>query len=300
MKAPDYWKTHYVVGSRPEQIARSLKSTSFVSQAQSFELTFFESDKSAPNILISQGSGGHAFVFAELGYCLYQKGYNVFIMPKHGGFTINELALRHFDALRHISTSFNERIGIFSEGLGGFVAFYVALASGPLKSVICQNSPALLTEEEFKDAVIRSGQRATLPLLNFLSKVTPQLRVPISLYLNWKGLIDSNDPNRRVETQLVNGYLKDPDFDRWYPVAAVASLLSTPPPRPLSELTTPTMFMVSQRGFGGDPYVHYLKDLYDRLAVQKQWTMVDGSVYWMLSHSHEAAEIICDWFSRTL
>jgi hypothetical protein len=34
-----------------------------------------------------------------------------------------------------------------------------------------------------------------------------------------------------VERRLVlDGYLADPDFDRWYPVSAVMSLLTTPPP----------------------------------------------------------------------
>jgi hypothetical protein len=50
---------------------------------------------------------------------MHLKGYNVFIMPRHGGYTISELMLRHIDPLKQISCDFNDRIGIYGEGLGG-------------------------------------------------------------------------------------------------------------------------------------------------------------------------------------
>ena len=89
-----YWKNHYVVETSTDEIEQNLKLTSFTSEGKNFELIYFsarggEKDKSAPNILISQGSGGHAYVFAELGYLIHLKGYNVFIMPKHGGHGYN-------------------------------------------------------------------------------------------------------------------------------------------------------------------------------------------------------------------
>lgn len=152
MQNPDYWKEHYVIESDADEIERNIRLTHFVSGGKNFDLIYFEKGKDAPNILISQGSGGHAYVFAELGYKIYQKGYNVFIMPKHGGYTINELMKRHNDALRHISNNFNKRVGVFSEGLGGFVVFYLALAHGLVKSIVCQNSPGILTKKKFQEA----------------------------------------------------------------------------------------------------------------------------------------------------
>jgi pimeloyl-ACP methyl ester carboxylesterase len=300
LKAPSYWKDHYVIESSAEEIGQNLKVSTFPSGGQNLELIHFEVSKAAPNILISQGSGGHAFVFGELGYFVHKRGYNVFIMPKHGGRTINDLVVRHVDALRYISSSFTERIGVFSEGLGGLVSFYVALRHGAFKSAIYQNAPALLTEQAFSDAVIRGQRKALLPIFKLLLTLFPGIKVPISSYLNWRDLIDSKEGNRQVEKRLVAGYLGDPDFDRWYPVEAVMSLLRTPPPRPLAELNIPTMFMVSQRGVGGTPYVKYLEALYDRLPVRKKMTKIDGSAYWMLSHPTEAAEIICEWFVETL
>jgi len=94
-----------------------------------------------------------------------------------------------------------------------------------------------------------------------------------------------------------DGYLNDPDFDRWYPLSHMMSLISTTPPNPLSELDTPTMFVVGR----GGPTPAYIKALYDRLPpIKKKLIEVNGSVYWMLSHPVEAADVLCDWFDETV
>jgi hypothetical protein len=110
-------------------------------------------------------------------------------------------------------------------------------------------------------------------------------------------LIDTRTDSRDLERRLVvDGYLKDPDFDRWYPLSAVLSLVTTPPPAPLEQLTTPTMFVVASEG----PTPDYIVDLYQRLpAIPKRLIQVDGSVYWMLSHQRQATALIADWFSAT-
>ncbi len=305
LKDTNYWKKHYVIEANVDEIERNIKSTTFTSGGEVFELIYFEKGKNALNILISQGSGGHAYVFAELGYMIYLKGYNVFIMPKHGSYTITELMARHKDALNHISDNFSKRIGVFSEGLGGFVVFYLALAHGPMKSIVCQNSPGILTEKEFQKAVFQGKDGAAkrrkklLPLLKILVELLPKMRLPISTYLNFEELIDTKEQSRKIELHLVKeGYLNDPDFDTSYPLSAIMSLVLTPPPNPLSVLDIPTMFLVPTRGWA-DP--SYARDLYYRLPdIKKKFVEVDGSVFWMVSHPEEAAEIICEWFKETL
>ncbi|MEW5817167.1 MAG: hypothetical protein AB1798_17460 [Spirochaetota bacterium] len=307
MKKADYWKKYYVVETHPDDIEKDIKLISFTSEGETFELLFFEKDKNAPNILISPGSGGHAYVFAELGYQMYLKGYNIFIMPKHGSYSVNELIARHVDALKHISRNFNDRIGSFGEGLGGYVIFYLALAQGPVKSIVCQNSPAIMTEKEYHEAIVKdsgpwtgSAQRRKiiLPLAKLLVRILPSLKLPISSYLDWKALIDTREENRSLETHLVaDGYLNDPDFDRWYTLSAIMSLISTPPPNPITALKIPTMFLLNLKG----PTPFYIKDLYNRLPpIKKKLVEIDGSVYWMLSHPRDEAKIVCEWFDETL
>jgi hypothetical protein len=115
-------------------------------------------------------------------------------------------------------------------------------------------------------------------------------------------LLDTKEGNRVIETRLVrDGYLNDPDFDKWFPLSAIMSLLLTPPPQPLTALQIPTMFLVSLRGFGGKAFVEYVKDVYKRLPDgKKRFVEVDGSVYWMLSHPKQAADVIGEWFDETL
>ncbi|SRR6266851_36890 len=303
----NYWKQYYVLETDADEIERHLQRTTFPSSGKEFELTYFEEGKNAPTILISQGSGGHAYVFAELGYHMHLRGYNVCIMPKHGGVTIRELMSRHKDALEHIAAHFNDRIGVFAEGLGGYVVFYLALTESLMKSVVFQNAPAILTEEKFREAILQGKgaahrRKMLLSVANMLLSIAPSVKLPISSYLDWKELIDTKEENRAVETRLVReGYLHDPDFDRWYPLSAIMSLLVTPPPQPLTALKIPIMFLVALRGFGGSAFVEYVEDLYQRLpTVKKRLVEVDGSVYWMLSHPKEATERICEWFDETL
>ena len=298
----NFWKTHYVLTTDAGEIERHVKRTHFSSDGAEFEMIYFEKDRNAPNILISEGSGGHAYIFAELGYLMHQRGYNVFIMPRHGGVLIRALVRRHRDALAHIATHFDDRIGVFAEGLGGFAVFYLTLTEHPpLKSVVYQNSPALIDDPEWR-AVALQGKGFLFALGRLLAWLVPNIPFPISAYLNWKALIDSKRENHEIEDRLVRkGYLKDPDFDRTYPISAVMSLVINPPPGSVAQMKTPTLFMVASRGFGGEAYISYLKRLYDKIVLaRKKLISVDGSVYWMLSHPKEAAEVICGWFNETM
>ena len=109
--------------------------------------------------------------------------------------------------------------------------------------------------------------------------------------------MDTKEDSRKIEEPLIKRFLEDPDFDRWYPLSAVMSLVTTPPPKPLSELNIPTMFLVPVRGFKPD----YEKDLFLRLPeINKKLVEVDGGVFWMCSHPGQAAKVICDWFDETV
>lgn len=114
MRSLEYWK-RYPVETDPEVIAARLRTTRVVDADGALELVSFPGDHGAPAILISQGTAGHAYVFAELGYHMNARGYHVFIMPRHGGRTIDQLVARHERVLGHIARVCSDRIGIFSE-----------------------------------------------------------------------------------------------------------------------------------------------------------------------------------------
>ena len=65
------------------------------------------------------------------------------------------------------------------------------------------------------------------------------------------------------------------------------------------DMRIPTMFLVPTRDKLMS--VSYVRDLYDRLPpIKKKFVEVNGGHWWMLSHSKEAAQVICDWFDETL
>lgn len=298
----DYWKKYYVIGTDADKIERSIMLDTFSSAGESFDLVCFIKNKSTPNILISPGSGSHSYVFAELGYQMRIRDYNVFIMPKHGGATITKLMQRHKDAIRFIAANYNDRIGVFAEGLGGYASFCLALTNGSMKSSVYMNAPVIMTEKKFQDAWMQGNgaakrRKMILPFAKLIFKIFPKLKLPIRLYLDFKEMIDTKEDNWKIEMPLVESFFKDPDFDKWYPLSAIMSLVDTVPPKSLSELKVPTMFLVPIRGF----FPTYEKDLFNRLpAIKKRIVEVDGSVFWMVSHPYEAAKIICQWFDETL
>jgi alpha-beta hydrolase superfamily lysophospholipase len=302
MRGSDYWKLHYVLGGNAAEIERRLTHSSFRSANRLWRMLALHASPEAPSVLVSPGSAGHAYVFAELAFAICRRGFNVFVMPKHGSASVTELVARHIDAARHIAESYRGSIGLFGEGLGGYVAFYVALSESPVRSVACENSPAILTDPEFHAAMMAGvgaarRRRRLLPALKLLGRAFPRLPVPIPLYLNFKEMIDSKEPAHSIEARIVDAYSKDPDFDRRYALSHVLSLLSTPPPRALEQLKIPTMFIVANRGITPA----YIRGLFERLPVaQKQLLEVDGSVFWMVSHAEQAAGALGDWFAKTL
>ena len=68
----------------------------------------------------------------------------------------------------------------------------------------------------------------------------------------------------------------------------------------------PTMFVVAD----GGPTPAYVRQLYSELPLaqlygelplaMKRLHEVQGSVYWMLSHPNEAADVLAEWFNQTM
>ena len=89
MRAPDYWKSHYVTSTDRAEIDLALRACMSENWRRKLGADLLLNALDAPDVLISQGSGGHGYVFAELAYRVHLWGFNVFVMPKHGGRTVN-------------------------------------------------------------------------------------------------------------------------------------------------------------------------------------------------------------------
>jgi len=300
MKNPNYWK-NYVYETDPEEIEGNLRQATFKSRGLNLSLKYFEKDRNAPNILLIGGTSIYSLFGADIMYEMHLRDYNVFGVDfqghgdsegKRGDFTIGELVENCSDAAKYISANFNDRIGAIGASLGGFVTLYLGLAHGPVKSISCQN-PAILTEKKFQDEVTQKA-KGVLPLAKLLAKLFPKVKIPVTLYVDFKGF-----PETERERKIFEKSIKDPDTVKWYTLRTAMSQILTSPPNPLEELRIPTMFLVPTRDKLMS--VSYVRDLYDRLPpVKKKSVEVDGGHWWMLSHPREAAKEICDWFDETL
>lgn len=300
MKDQNYWK-NYVYETDTEEIERNIRRTTFKSRGLNLSLKYFEKDKNAPNILWITGAGCHSLYLAELEYHMHLRGYNVFGIDfqghgdsegKRGDFTIDELVENCNDAAKYIFSNFNDRIGAIGGSLGGLVTFYLGLAQGSVKSIICQY-PGILTEKKFQDAAVKKA-KIILPLGKLSAKLFPKMKIPTALYVDWKEL-----PETEREKEISEKYIKDPDIVKWYTLRAVISQISTPPPNPIEELKIPTMFLAPTRDKALS--ISYVRDLYDRLPpIKKKLVEIDGGHYWLVSHPREAAKVFCDWFDETL
>ena len=72
----------------------------------------------------------------------------------HGGSNSEPARRPPSGSSAHIGREFNDRIGLYGEGLGGYVPFYLALAHAPIVSLICQNASAILTEPAYHQALL--------------------------------------------------------------------------------------------------------------------------------------------------
>lgn len=221
----------------------------------------------------------------RVAYRLRTFGYNVYIMPKHGVATVSQLVTRHRDALARIRATGCGRVAMYGGRPGRSRGLLWRPPGRIVGGVACENSPAILTEPEYRRSLLHDSglwtkaarrRRWLLPLLGPLVRVFPRLPIPIAAYLPWTDLIDSRlGPREREERLVREGYLQDPDFDRWYPLSAVMSLLTTPPPGRVEELMVPLMFTVAKDG----PTPAYVESLFDHLPSHpKKLVRVDSSV----------------------
>lgn len=299
MKTRDYWKK-YICETDAAEIKRNLKQTTFKSRNLSLSLKYFEKSKDAPNIMWVVGTGCHSLYLAELGYHMHLRGFNTFGIDfqghgdsegKRGDFTLSELVRNCIDATSYISRNYNKHVGAVGVSMGGFVTFYLSLSYSAVKSIACLN-PGIVTEKAFKDEVTRL-RKAPL-LARVVARLFPGMMIPTERCVDFMGLAGTEGERRHVAT-----YLNDPNTVKRYTLRAVMSLISTPSPSPLEELSVPTMFLAPVRD--ALMSVSYVRSLYDQLPdIKKKLVEIDGSHYWMSSHPREAAGVICDWFQETL
>jgi len=178
-----------------------------------------------------------------------------------GSYTISELVIDTRATVGYARKRFGDPIAVGGSSQGGIVAFYFAATDEPVAGVICHNIADL--GDPLSIRLTRNPSLSSLlkPVLKVFAPIFPEMRVPISFYLN-------------LEAEEMRGYgtLKafvdqDPLVVKSIRLKGLASLASEKLPRPVEQITTPVLVLHSGRDniFPSD----YIEGIYNRLTCKK-------------------------------
>jgi len=156
---------------------------------------------------------------------------------------------------------FNGRIAVAGSSQGGIVAFYVAATDEKLAGVVCHNVADLGDPASVRLTRNPALSRFMKPMLKIFASLAPELKIPISLYLDLEAEPMRGFGNAKVFLD------QDPLAYRSIRLKSMASLASEKLPRPVEQITTPVQILHAGRDniFPQD-YVEYI---YRKLTCKK-------------------------------
>ncbi|HEY5527041.1 MAG TPA: alpha/beta hydrolase [Candidatus Anoxymicrobiaceae bacterium] len=251
-------------------------------------LDIFAADGAKPTLVFVPGTSVYARFYAEFMHKMRLLGFNVVGFDprghgmsegRRGSYTIETL-LRDTEAVvTWAMDRFGDGVALSGSSQGGITAFYAAGRDERLKAVVCHNIAVLGEPEAFS---ISRWPRFSALFAKMLpmAAITPELRIPISTYLDL-----SAEPTRfgRDALEFVK---EDPLAVLAIATKAMASLASTPPPRPIEEITTP--ILVIQGELDAMFTEFYTRRIYDRLTCEREFVLVAGATHLVLTNNVDA------------
>lgn len=241
----------------------------------------FEAGKGKPTVVYIPGTSVYALFYIEIIHGLYRQGFNVVgFDPRgqgqsgglRGDYTIMEHVADAKACVAYARERFQGPVFVMGSSQGGIEAFYLAAGDDPgVDGVICHNIADLTDPDSVR--LSRFGPRGKVPrsvaissrgltlIIRTLARLFPRARVPIAAYL------DLRSEPMRVFGDAWEFILQDPLALQHITLRAVASLVSTPLPRPIEQIKTPTLVLHSS----GDHIFpqDYIMRLYNRLTCEK-------------------------------
>jgi pimeloyl-ACP methyl ester carboxylesterase len=247
-------------------------------------LDVFCAQDATRTVVFVPGTSVYSLFYAEYMHKLRLMGFNVVGFDprghgrsggKRGSYTVQTL-LRDAEAVvTYAMDRFVGSVAMSGSSQGGIVSFYAAGRDERLSAVVCHNI-AVLDEPEVFSISRWPAASAAFARLMPLASLTPELRVPISTYLDL-----SAEPTRfgRDALQFVK---EDPLAVLSIALKAMASLSSEPPPRPVEEIDIPVMVIQGELDEMFTEY--YVRRIYDRLTCEKEFLVVNGATHLVLTN----------------
>jgi pimeloyl-ACP methyl ester carboxylesterase len=187
---------------------------------------------------------------------------------------------------------YSRNVFVVGSSQGGIVAFYIAASQSRVRGVVCHNLADLSDPESVRLTRYPTLSRLLKPLLA-ISRIAPNVQIPISLYLDLK----------REETRLFgnakNFVDQDPLALKSISLRAMASLANTPLPCPLEKVPTPVMILHGEKDsiFPRD----YVEKIFERLPQPKMFHLVKDRPHLLLTdYVDEVIPPVEQWFREML
>jgi len=241
--------------------------------------------KGAPTLVFIPGTSAYAQVYAQFGFDLLKRGFNVIgFDPRghgqssgpRGDYTINGLVEDTMAVAKYARNRFGGKIVLSGSSQGGMAAFYAAAADDSLAAAVCHN----IADLNGKDNIILSKIRPPqflVPVASFFMKLYGSYSIPISLYLN---LTKEKFPDGTSAATLLK---EDPLAVSWITFRALNSLMRTELSKPVEEIKVPIMLIHAEKD-NIFPQA-YVEGIYNRLTCKKNYLLLKDTEHLVMTNN---------------
>ncbi len=273
---------------------------STVSDGIHIHLDVIEVDRGRPTVVFMPGTNAYALLYGEFLAALAGRGYNIvgFDPRGHGrsggdrgSYTIPELVSDMASAVSYARERFGDPVVVAGSSQGGITAFYFCAAGGPAAGAICHNAADLSDPDSVRLTRNPSFSRMMKPAVIFFARILPELRIPITIYLDLKSEQIRNLGNSR------DLLYQDPLAVPYIRLRGMASLAGEKPRRPIEEIKTPILIVHGGRDsiFPRD----YIEGIYNRLTCRKSLKVYPGFAhYLMFDHIDAILPDVTGWIEE--
>ena len=265
-----------------------IEEDSIACGGERLHLDVFESPGSKRAMVFVPGTSLYALAYAEYMHKMRLMGFNVVGFDprghgrsggRRGSYTLDTLLEDAAAVVGYAMDRFGDGVAISGSSQGGIVAFYSAARDDRLRAAVCHNiavmdEPAVYSISRWP-AVARMAGRF-MPLAG----LTPELRLPISVYLDLAA-----EPTR-FGMNALEFVKQDPLVVLAVALKALASLVSAPLGRPVEDISVPVM--VLQAELDALFTEGYTRSIYDRLTCEKELLVVGGATHLILTNDVDA------------
>jgi len=256
---------------------------SVLSAGVNLHLDVIEIDRNRPTVVFMPGTNAYAILYGEFLSALADNQYNIVGFDprghgrssgRRGSYTLPELVEDLRTAVEYAQNRFGDPIVASGSSQGGITAFYLAAEGYPFAGVICHNLADLGDPESIRITRSPGLSRLMKPILTLLARAFPELKIPITSYINLKG-----EPIRGLGNSK-DLLLRGPLLVPYIRMKGMASLATERLACPVEEISSPVLILHGEKDiiFPQD----YIEHIYNRLRCRKSLKVYQGFHHYIL------------------